>query len=166
MIAGIDVNSKNIVIAFKRDEKVKFIRIKRYYDNEAKHSILERLIENGIDEVAIENPEIIRKYIEESKFKNREEKRFAINLVSFLEELKSFLEFAKIKVILVDPENTSNVCPYCHEKIYYEDVDLGIVFDYHTVYCPRCNKNFDRDEVASLNILNRAIEVVAWVMKR
>ena len=68
------------------------------------------------------------------------------------------MEFSKIKVILIDPENTSNECPFCHEKLYYEDVDLGIVFDYHTLYCKKCNLTLDRDEVASLNILNRGIE--------
>lgn len=147
MIAGIDVNENNIVIAFKKNEKVKFIRIRRIEDRITIYSILQKLIENKIFEVKIEDPEIIKKDLKDEK---------SINTILFLEKLKETLEFAKIKVITVNPRKTSRICPICNEELSYK----GIVD--HYVYCPKCDIAINRDEIASWNILKRKeIKVVA-----
>jgi transposase len=57
MIAGIDVNERDIVIAyFSNNGKPKFERIKRLNDKEVLFFLLNKLRINKIDEVAIENP--------------------------------------------------------------------------------------------------------------
>jgi transposase len=148
MLAGIDVNQRNVVIAYKKNNRIKFIKIKR--DAEDKiiaYSILEKLIENGISEVAIEDPEILNEDTlninpSEENCKNTK------NIVSFLEKLKEILESLKIKVIPVNPRNTSNICPICKEEIKTGAIN-------HHVYCIKCGRVFQRDEIASWNIMRR-----------
>jgi len=69
MIAGIDVNEREIVIAyfsnFSNNGKPKFERIKRMNDKEVLFFLLNKLRMNEIDEVAIENP---RRLLEDKLF--------------------------------------------------------------------------------------------------
>jgi len=158
MLAGIDVNQYNVVIAYKKD-RIKFIKIRRENeDNKTIYSILEKLIENGISEVAIEDPEILNEdtlNINPSEENCKDTK----NIVSFLEKLKEILEFSRIKVIPVSPRNTSNICPICKEEIR-----TGA---FHYLYCPKCDVTINRDEIASWNVMRRGekerlkVEVVA-----
>jgi len=96
-----------------------------------------------------------------------------LNLRAYPGDNKVYLEWNP-------PEDTSNLLGYylyrakvsggynspAHDffitdtKYIDENVENGIVLDYHAVYCPNCNLTFDRDEVASLNILNKGMEKI------
>jgi len=54
-----------------------------------------------------------------------------------------------VPVILVDPRNTSSVCPRCRSKIRYIG-RLGI--------CPSCGFKADRDRIGAMNIWLRVLE--------
>ena len=71
MIAGIDVNEREIVIAYfpniSNNGKPKFERIKRMNDKEVLFFLLNKLRMNKIDEVAIENPkESVKKVVKDN----------------------------------------------------------------------------------------------------
>jgi len=57
-----------------------------------------------------------------------------------------------VPVILVDPRNTSSVCPRCRSKIRYIG-RLGV--------CPRCGFVADRDRVGAMNIWLKVLEAYA-----
>jgi len=70
-IAGIDVNEREIVIAYfpniSNNGKPKFERIKRMNDKEVLFFLLNKLRMNKIDEVAIENPkESVKKVVKDN----------------------------------------------------------------------------------------------------
>ena len=154
MIAGIDVGHRNVVIAYKKNNRIKFIKVRREIENDkTAYSILEKFIQNGISEVAIENPEILKK--DALKDKSGESYERLKDIISFLEKLKEILEFSRIKVILVSPRKTDHICPICKEEIR-----TGA---FHYLYCPKCDIAINRDEIASWNVLRRGekIKVVA-----
>ena len=142
MLAGIDVNQRNVVIAYKKNNRIKFIKVKRYDDRATAYSILEIFIQNGISEVAIENPEILKK----DALKKGSYERLK-DIISFLEKLKEILEFSRIKVIPVSPRKTDHICPICKEEIR-----TGA---FHYLYCPKCDVAINRDEIASWNVMRR-----------
>jgi hypothetical protein len=60
MIAGIDVNERNIVIAyFSNNERPKFERIKRINDKEIAILLSNKLKMKGVNKIAIENSSIL-----------------------------------------------------------------------------------------------------------
>jgi transposase len=150
MIAGIDVNEREIVIAYFSDisnnGKPKFERIKRLNDKEVLLFLLNKLRMNKIDEVAIENP---RRLLEDKLFND-----IGMNIVSFLEKFRKLCEKMGIKVIFVNPRGTSKLCPKCNRKLK----KLGSNF--YFLYCKNCKLILDEDEVGSWNILNRGIEKI------
>jgi transposase len=152
MLAGIDVNHYNVVIAYKKNNRIKFIKVRRYDDRATAYSILEKVIENGISEVAIEDPEILKKDALNKGSYDRLK-----DIISFLEKLKEILEFSRIKVIPISPRKTDHICPICKEEIR-----TGA---FHHLYCPKCDVAINRDEIASWNIMRRGeklkIKVVA-----
>ena len=102
MLAGIDVGHRSVVIAYKKNNRIKFIKIKR--DTEDKiiaYSILEKFIQNGISEVAIEDPEILNEdtlNINPSEENCKDTK----NIVSFLEKLKEIAEKEKFDYQIIE----------------------------------------------------------------
>jgi transposase len=154
MLAGIDVGHRSVVIAYKRNG-IKFIKVKRNAEDKIiAYSILEKFIQNGISEVAIENPEILKK----DALKKGNYDRLK-DIISFLEKLKEILEFSRIKVIPVSPRKTDHICPICKEELR-----TGA---FHYLYYPRCDVTINRDEIASWNVMRRGekeklkVEVVA-----
>jgi transposase len=142
MLAGIDVGHRSVVIAYKRNG-IKFIKVRRNAEDKIiAYSILEKFIQNGISEVAIENPEILKKDASNKGSYDRLK-----DIISFLEKLKEILEFSRIKVIPVSPRKTDHICPICKEEIR-----TGA---FHYLYCPKCNIAINRDEIASWNVLRR-----------
>jgi transposase len=143
MLAGIDVNHYNVVIAYKKNNRIKFIKVRRHDEDKIiAYSILEKFIQNGISEVAIENPEILKKDALNKGSYDRLK-----DIISFLEKLKEILEFSRIKVIPVSPRKTDHICPICKEEIR-----TGA---FHYLYCPKCNIAINRDEIASWNVMRR-----------
>jgi transposase len=147
MIAGIDVNERDIVITyFSNNGKPKFERIKRLNDKEVLFFLLNKLRMNKIDEVAIENP---RRLLEDKLFND-----IGMNIVSFLEKFRKLCEKMEIKVIFVNPRGTSKICPKCNRKL--EKMNGN----YYLLYCKYCKLILDEDEVGSWNILNREIKKI------
>jgi transposase len=147
MIAGIDVNERDIVIAyFSNNGKPKFERIKRLNDKEVLFFLLNKLRINKIDEVAIENP---RRLLEDKLFND-----IGMNIVLFLEKFRKLCERIGIKVIFVNPRGTSKICPKCNGKL------KKMNGNYYLLYCKNCKLILDEDEVGSWNILNRGIEKI------
>jgi transposase len=100
----------------------------------------------GIDKVAIENP---RRLLKDKLFND-----IGMNIVSFLEKFRKLCEKMEIKVIFVNPRRTSERCPKCNKKLEILNEDI------HILHCPFCEITFDKDEIASWNILNRGIEKI------
>jgi transposase len=142
MLAGIDVGHRNVVIAYKRNG-IKFIKVRRNAEDKIiAYSILEKFIQNGISEVAIENPEILKKdELNKGSYDRLKD------IISFLEKLKEILEFSRIKVVPVSPRKTDHICPICKEEIR-----TGA---FHYLYCPKCDVAINRDEIASWNVMRR-----------
>jgi transposase len=143
MLAGIDVGHRNVVIAYKKNNRIKFIKVRRNAEDKIiAYSILENFIQNGISEVAIENPEILKKDALGKGSYDRLK-----DITSFLEKLKEILEFSRIKVIPVSPRKTDHICPICKEEIR-----TGA---FHYLYCPKCDVAINRGKIASWNVMRR-----------
>lgn len=54
-----------------------------------------------------------------------------------------------IKIIVVDPKNTSSLCPVCRSKL--------VKSNHRILTCPKCRFQGDRDTVAVLNIEKKAL---------
>jgi len=156
MIAGIDVNEREIVIAyfpnFSNNGKPKFERMKRMNDKEVLFFLLNKLRMNKIDEVVIENPSILGK--DRSRSIGSLLYGESRNITSFLERFRKSCERVGIKVIFVNPRGTSKICPKCNGKL--EKMNGN----YYLLYCKNCKLILDEDEVGSWNILNRGIEKI------
>jgi len=153
MIAGIDVNERDIVIAyFSNNGKPKFERIYRKNDKEMAILLSNRLKMKGIDKVAIENPSILGQ--DRSKSIRNLLYGEGRNITSFLERFRKSCEKIGIKVILINPRGTSKICPKCNRKL--EKMNEN----YCLLYCKNCKLILDEDEVGSWNILNRGIEKI------
>ena len=146
MIAGIDVGQRKIVIAYKSSSEIPIFE-KIYRKNYRSTSIFlcKKLIEKGINKVAFEDPDSLRADIKITP--NVKRYREEMNIILFLEEFG-------IEAIPVNPRRTSERCPKCNKKLEILNEDI------HILHCLFCEITFDKDEIASWNILNRGIKKI------
>jgi putative transposase len=69
----------------------------------------------------------------------------------FLTLLEQKANLDNVRIIKVDPRNTSKTCNVCGE------VNNNLTLDMRNWVCPKCNAALNRDENAAINIYNRGI---------
>ena len=134
----------------KRREKAK-LNLQRKWEhvvnqsNDFAHKLSYKLVNSVYTSFAIEDLQIqnmIKNHNLAQSIQNASWKRF-INMLSYK------AESAGMKVIKVDPRNTSKKCSNCGN---IQDMPLGI----REYNCSRCGMQMDRDINASINILHMA----------
>jgi putative transposase len=134
----------------KRREKAKLKLQKKWEDvssqsNDFAHKLSTKLVDSGYTSFAVEDLRI------QNMAKNH---RLAQSIHNaswnrFIQMLSYKAESAGMKVIKVDPRNTSKECSNCGN---IQDMPLSI----REYNCSRCGMQLDRDINASINILKRA----------
>ncbi len=74
---------------------------------------------------------------------------------AFVQICRSKAEEAGSMVVLVAPQNTSQVCSYCERQ-----VPKALSERWHS--CPHCGLELDRDHNAAINILKKTFRVRKW----
>jgi transposase len=149
---GIDINEKYLVCATSSLTIMPSFN-HFYINNKTKEFLVNYLKFRRINIVFLESPDILENDIIRSKnIKN-------MKLVFFIQDLKNVLERNGIRVIFVNPRNTTNLCPICDKKLE------AINGNYRYLYCSYCNLKMQKDKIASWNILNRGMKKIKGVKK-
>jgi putative transposase len=152
-VVSIDVNQKYLVCASPSLTWLKPNFNYFYINNKTKEFLVNFLKFHEIDIVIMEDPNILSDDIKRSK-----NNKGGMKIVSLIKDLKKFLEENEIKVIFVNPRNTSSLCPLCNKK-------LEAINNLHVLKCPNCNLKMHKDKIASWNILNRGLQKIRGVKK-
>jgi putative transposase len=153
-VIGIDVNQKYLACASPSLTIMPSFNL-FYINNKTKEFLVNFLKLHEIDIVFLENPNDLKNDIKRNK--NISIYKKSMNIVFFIKELKNFLEENGIKVIFVNPRNTTNLCPICNKKL------KEINGSYYYLYCSYCNLKMHKDKIASWNILNRGLQKIKGV---
>jgi putative transposase len=150
-VIGIDVNQKYLVCASPSLTWLKPNFNHFYINNKTKEFLVNFLKLHEIRIVFMEDQNILRDNIKRGK-----NNKGGMKIVSLIKDLKKFLEENEIKVIFINPRNTSSLCPICNKK-------LEAINNLHVLKCPNCNLIMHKDKIASWNILNRGLQKIKGV---